>query len=129
MIIKPKPKQSLEEIKEELKEKVNNLRSLQLCKPIYFNNIYFDTDAQSLRNISYWHLQILSGVILPENFTWRDTNNIDHLVDETFIINLSKAITEKGTLIYQKSWQHKANIDAISNYIELKNYDINIGWD
>lgn len=128
MNISPKPKQTLIDFKEIRKKEINNYRDSLLKKPILFNNTYFDTDSRSLMNLSYWHLQLNSGKELPEGFVWRDFYNIDIPANSEFIKDLSLAITEKGTNIYKTSWIHKANIDNLSSFEEVKNYNIEENW-
>jgi len=128
MIINAIPRLTLAAAKNSAKSEVNKKRDAIINSGIYLNDVLFDTDPESLRNISYWHLQIISGAVLPEGFMWRDANNIDHPADEDFIKELSLAVTSRGTLIYQASWLHKANIDALNTFDEVKSYDISIGW-
>lgn len=128
MNITPSPKITLEEYKNLKKADVNKIRNLKLSLPILFNNNLFDVDAKSLKNLSYWHLQINSGIELPPDFSWRDYNNIDHIIDENFITDLSYAITMKGTAIYKASWLHKANIENLTTFAEVDAYDVEANW-
>ena len=129
MIIQAKPKLPLNDCKVDKKKAVDNKRTELTNAGIMFQGSLFDTDPSSLRNISYWHLQVNSGTIVPENFVWRDANNIDHPADNDFIKNLSLSITQRGTQLYQTAWAHKANIDAMNNVKDVLAYDITTGWE
>ncbi len=128
MIYTPRPKPLLINLKNSKKESVNKIRKNMMDAGITFRGSSYDTDSESLRNIAYWHLQVISGINLPAGFAWRDKNNIDHPADEDFIKELSLAATALGTQIYQASWLHKANIDALGTLSEVESYDISVGW-
>jgi hypothetical protein len=128
MIITAKPKLTLADCKIQRKLEVDRKRIEIMDAGIMYQGSLFDTDLASLRNISYWHLQINSGFVLPPDFIWRDNSNIDHPADNAFVLGLSLAITARGTFLYQVAWGHKAFIDAASTVLEILAYDINSGW-
>ena len=109
------PKLTLAAAKISAKTKINVHRDGLAQGGIIFNGSPFQTDATALSNLSYWHIQILSGAVLPENFVWRDANNLDHPADSNFIKDLSLAITERNTQLYSASWVNKDNIEALTS--------------
>jgi Domain of unknown function (DUF4376) len=116
------PKLPLTTVKINAKVAIDKHRDDLISAGFLFNGALFDTDPKALRNISYWHLQVNSGVVLPEGFAWRDANNIEHPADGEFIKALSLAITARGTQLYQASWQNKAAIDALTTVQDVVNY-------
>ena len=96
--------------------------------PIDHAGARFDADETAQRNISAWQTQMGAGAVLPAGFMWRDYDNIDHPADAAFINGLGAAITLRGTLLYQASWQHKAALDALSSVEAILIYDLTAGW-
>lgn len=117
----------VEQYKENLKSKIDDIRKQKSTEPIEFYNSVFDANEVSIQNLNAWQLQLMAGVSLPDGFVWRDHYNNDHLVDATFINGLAAAITLRGTSLYTIAWAKKAEVDQLS-FDDLLTYDPEINW-
>jgi hypothetical protein len=61
-------------------------------------------------------------------FTWRDYYNQDHQADADWIRGLNVAITTRTSLVYQTSWQKKAEVESLTTAEAVKAYDVTLGW-
>lgn len=115
---------TLQETIDQKLQEINFQRSSILAAPILFQGNYYDTDSVSLNNLNLWASNIANGSTLPDNFTWRDANNIEHPADSTFIISLNLAITTRISQIYKRSWQIKSDIEILTTIEEVNSYVI-----
>ena len=123
---------SSEELLQLEKSKKNKLideqRETQNNLPILYSGILFDADEVAKRNINGWLNNINSGQTVPENFTWRDYNDVNQPANAEFIIGLSAAITVRTTEIFQKSWDKKAEVNILTTVHDINDYDVTTGW-
>jgi hypothetical protein len=89
------------------------------------SNILYDGSlyAPDVGNLIVWKDQTL-----PPDFVWRDSNNINHSVDSTFINGLLLAIATRTNDLYRLYWTHKEAIRQLSTVEEINNYDATTGW-
>ena len=117
----------VEQYKENLKSKIDDIRKQKSTEPIEYYNSVFDANEVSIQNLNAWQVQLMAGVNLPDGFVWRDHFNNDHLVDAAFINGLAAAITLRGTSLYAVAWAKKAEVDQLS-IDDLLTYDPEINW-
>jgi hypothetical protein len=116
------------ELKAIKKDEVNSIRTQKLNSGyLDTNGIRWDSDSTAIVNLSGVCTLIALGVV-TENQTWRDQNNIDHIMTPTDLVTLAGGLAYHVKLCYITSWTHKANIDAFDNITDLSNYDITTGW-
>lgn len=127
-IVSSSDTRSLEDVKELKKREVNTYRDIVLNGGVMFNGSKFDTDDRGKQNLTGIVSAIASGITLPEGFTWRDANNIDHPMDEGDLLSFSAAMIEFTNTGYAVSWFHKNSIDALQTNDEVDNYDFTTGW-
>jgi hypothetical protein len=115
-------------LKETIKTKINLERERRNELPIQYQNITWDADPQSQRNVSAWMATLAAGSTLPQGFVWRAADNVNHQADADFVNGLGTAMTLRGTQLYQASWAKKSELDALAT-VELVNaYDVTTGW-
>jgi Domain of unknown function (DUF4376) len=115
-------------LKETIKTKINLERERRNELPIQYQNITWDADPQSQRNVSAWMATLAAGSTLPQGFVWRAADNVNHAADADFVNGLGTAMTLRGTQLYQASWAKKSELDALAT-VELVNaYDVTKGW-
>ena len=115
-------------LKTAVKEKINLERERRNQLPIEYENIEWDADPQSQRNVSAWMATLAAGESLPEGFQWRAADNTNHQADAAFVNGLGTAMTLRGTLLYQTSWAKKAQVDAMTTVELVNQYDVTTGW-
>jgi hypothetical protein len=115
-------------LKTTIKEKINQERERRNELPIEYENIMWDADPQSQRNVSAWMATLAAGGSLPEGFQWRAVDNVNHQADAAFINGLGTAMTLRGTQLYQTSWVKKAELDALTTVQQVNSYDVTTGW-
>lgn len=118
---------NVEPLKYILRSKINDERYKRSIAPINYMGAFFDADEKAQSNIIGWQTQILAGYVLPDNFVWRDTANIDHAADSDFVNGLAVAIALRNTALYQAAWAKKAVIDTLS-IDDLLSYVVEAGW-
>jgi len=119
---------SLDQLKNWNKDLVNAARADKICAGYTDqNNITWGNRDTDIINLSGVCTLIALGVVTG-NQTWRDQNNIDHVMTPTDLVTLAGGLAYYAKLCYVTSWTHKANIDAFDNINDLLNYDINTGW-
>lgn len=69
----------------------------------------------------------------PDDMVWKDEDNIVHQwVDlQAYYDWLSGyviALEDRGTKLYRAMWQHKENINALTNIEDILAYDVTQGW-
>jgi hypothetical protein len=104
---------TVEELRQTKYEEINKERINRNLLPIDYDNKKFDADEQSQSNLRGWINVISSGGSLPANFTWRDYNNVDHIVDANWMIGLHTSIISRTTILYEHSWSLKQELAAI----------------
>ena len=107
---------------------VNNHRDAVMRGGWTYDGIRYDSDPQARQNMSGTMTLISTGYILPPAFTWRDANNMDHPFDNETFTSFFRASCIWMETLYQTSWAHKAQIDALTSAEAVQNYDITVGW-
>lgn len=115
-------------LKEPIKQKINLERERRNELPIQYQNIVWDADPQSQRNVSAWMATLAAGGTLPQGFVWRAADNVNHAADAAFVNGLGTAMTLRGTQLYQASWIKKAELDALTTVEAVNAYDVTTGW-
>ncbi len=87
-------------------------------------------DYESTRNlIGVNILSMLNGGNLPPGVTWRDYYNNNYPnVTPAFMGGMAAAMLTFGTIAYQASWYHKANIRALTSTAAVLAYNFSAGW-
>lgn len=95
----------------------------------------FDADKVSRERISGMIARLHRGDGLPAGWMgWRDANNQQHWAEDdaaTVLANLSalsRAIEDREQALLIASWQHKANIAALTDIDAILAYDVTAGW-
>ncbi len=115
-------------LKETVKQKINQERERRNQLAIEYQNIQWDADPQSQRNVSAWMATLAAGESLPEGFQWRAVDNTNHAADAAFVNGLGTTMTLRGTQLYQTSWAKKAQVDALTTVQLVNSYDVTQGW-
>lgn len=95
----------------------------------------FDADRVSRERISGTIARLQRGDGLPAGWIgWRDANNQQQWANDdatTVLANLtvlSRAIEDREQALLVASWQHKANIAALTDIDAILSYDVTAGW-
>jgi hypothetical protein len=93
-----------------------------------YNGTKYDSDTQSIANLTGTQTLINAGVTLPSNFTWRDANNVNHPYTNATFTDLFACSAMWLEAVYLTSWTHKANIAALTHYADVMSYNYATGW-
>ena len=104
---------TVSELKLVKSEDINKQRETRNLQPIEYVNTKFDANETSQSNLRGWINVLNAGGTLPENFIWRDFYDVDHPADAAWLIGLHTAIINRTTLLYQRSWELKQQLEAI----------------
>lgn len=110
------------------KSQVSAVREQKNSAPIQYAGTLFDADELGQRNIQACVSMLNAGGTLPADFVWRDFYNVNHAANAAFVIGLCAAIVDRGTHLYQVSWQKKAQIDLLTTEQAIIAYDEQAGW-
>ena len=112
----------LEAAKDKKRKEVNDMRSLLLSAPVEYQGSQYDADSTAIQNIS--SVLLLGG---DESVIWRDYNNQDHTMTMADLQGLANAIKDRNSLLYARSWEIKADIDALIDIDTVNAYVITFG--
>lgn len=118
----------LDTLKEVMKSSVNDHRDAWMDGGWHYNGIHYDSDAQARQNMTGTMTLINTGYVLPENFTWRSADNEDISFDNTTFTQFYQSSCAWMEMIYQTSWYHKAQIDALTGVEDVISYQYKVGW-
>lgn len=121
--------------KASLKSQVNDLRNNKVAIPIAYDGDVFDVDSDSMETMSYLYRRLSLGYPLPTGWTgWRTHTNNMVLVTSTpsevmaKLDGLFNEVDGRRQLLYLASWDHKDQIDSITDASQLLAYDITANW-
>lgn len=115
------------EARRQKRETINDFRNQKIYGGFEHNNITWGTSPTDIQNLNAVCTLIAVGAITSD-VTWRDANNINHLLTPTDIVTLAATLGTFVGTCYQVSWTHKANIDALTTMNEIITYDFSQGW-
>lgn len=107
---------------------VNELRDSKIEAGFVFDGHVYDTTLESRLNLTAALSGINSGLILPENFTWRTQDNQNVSMDNDGLKNFAHAMLAWAETVYGVSWYHKGVIASLTTASDVLNYDITGGW-
>lgn len=113
----------LDEAKFQMKRFVNEYRESLLQNGCMYDGILWDCNERAKTNIMGANVLGMLAGSLPEGFEWRDFNNENHVVTLAYMAGLAAAIGAFYTTAYAASWEHKANIDALTDVDEVLAYE------
>lgn len=108
--------------KSDKKQTVNDLRADLSKSPILYQGSRYDADQQAIQNIS--SVLLLGG---DSTITWRDYDNINHVMSIADLQGLANAIKDRNSVLYTRSWEIKEDIDALATIQEVDDYVIDFG--
>jgi hypothetical protein len=95
---------------------------------IEYQSSLFDADPISISNITGTIAYIAIGAPLPPGFTWRDHNNTNHPFTAAGFGSFYATCVGWINLVYNVSWQHKANVADLTTVTDVLAYDFTYGW-
>lgn len=111
----------LEDIKADLKNRVDSKRSEMLNGGFTYNGYTYATDSTSVMNIIGAQVAILSDVdVITPDFVWRTADDQNISMDATSFKAFTLALFAFTNTQYQTSWQIKTAIDSASTYEEIR---------
>lgn len=122
------PVDSLNMLKNAKKVAIDMERDRQRYSGVVYNGISYDSDVVSSNNLVGWVSAINAGITLPEDFTWRSADNQNIPFTENDVLSLASAMILKTTACYQRAWALKAELDALIDYQDIKDFDSTTGW-
>lgn len=93
-----------------------------------YNDDLYDSDTQSIANITGTQGFINAGGTLPSDFVWRDANNNYQPFDNTTFTEFYMASVAWVEAIWQNDWTQKAAIVALTDYNSVMAYDYTVDW-
>lgn len=107
---------------------INNYRNLILSSGYTDSNgITWSTAAVDIQNLA-GVVSLISVGIVTGNQTWRDDNNVNHTMTPAQLVALAAEIGGFTAAVYQVSWTHKSNIEALTSASAVLAYDYTTGW-
>ena len=105
------------------KSEIGDYRELILASGFFWDEHVYETNDVSRANIIGTVAFILSGVPLPEGFTWRtgDDCNVPH-TGPSFLGMFFNAIARLN-MIYGVSWNLKQQVDLMSDFDMVMNFE------
>lgn len=122
------PASALKDLKATKKANIEVERNKRRDEGVNYRGVRFDSDAVSAGNLTGWTTAIAVGIPVPEGFTWRSKDNQDVPFTSEDIVGLSSVMIGKTTACYQRSWSLKAELDELTDYQQVKDFDITTGW-
>ena len=121
---------SLNSLKREIKDLINIERDARLYAFFPYAGARFDCNNESRSNIiGTVVMGILNGQQLPPGMVWRDYDNVNHPMDFLYMVNMGLTMFMYSQQVYASSWQHKYNVDQLTNATQVVNYDyLNNTW-
>jgi len=86
---------------------------------VAFKNTRFQADERSRTNLNEMLAAVAGGWNLPENYTWRDSENADVAITLDELKQLAALMAAQHDAAYRASWQSRAAIDTIDAGAEL----------
>lgn len=124
-----------ETLRQEKKGQVNDRRFFYDRQPITVNNITFDADAEARENINGTIARIQRGDGLPEGWMgWRAKDNQlywgEYSAEEVLneLLDVTRAIEDRKQAILIFAWNHKYNLESMTDLQEILDYDIDEEW-
>ena len=111
----------IEEIKFDLKNRVDSKRDEKYYSQFVFENVSYFTDRDSRMNIIGAQAAILSDPsVVGEDFIWRSADDQNIPMTEDKFKEFALELFRHSNSIYQTAWMIKAAIDAASTYEEVR---------
>ncbi|CAI8743198.1 conserved protein of unknown function [Methylococcus capsulatus] len=104
-----------EDFKRLMRARVNAEREARLRAGFEFQGHTYDTDPQSVANMTAVLAALGAGLPLPEGFAWRDRANIDVPMDEATFKAFTGSLLVHVNSIYVESWRKKDEIKTSGN--------------
>jgi hypothetical protein len=108
-----------------LHDKVNERRAEKLDAGVNYGGHAYDTDAQSIQNITAVVAALGGGIPLPTGFVWRTADNISVEHTSGSLMWLAAAMLEYSNAVYSHSFSLK---DQISEAENPSTIPLNEGW-
>jgi hypothetical protein len=108
-----------------LHTRVNEIRETKLRGGCTYNGNTYDTDTQSIQNITAVVAALSSGIPLPSDFVWRTSDNISVEHTAGSIVWLAGTMLEYSNAVYSASFAIK---DAITSAENPSTIPLNEGW-
>jgi hypothetical protein len=109
-------------------DNINDYRTNWINGGIEYQTSLYDADPAAVANFTGTIAYIAIGAPLPPGFTWRDHNNTNHPFTAAGFGSLYACCVGWINMVYNVSWQHKANIDVLTDATDISNYDFTYGW-
>lgn len=111
------------------KNLINDLRDQYLYDRFIYDGKRWDCDDVSRGNINgVLTTGLLNSGALQPGMVWRDYDNNNWSVDFAYMANMSAALATFTNSVYQNSWTHKANVDALTTIQDVITYDYSTNW-
>ena len=114
--------------REDRRAEIDAARDLARYSGVTYNGVCFDSDQVAAGNLTGWAAAVAAGIPVPEGFTWRSADNRDIPFTAEDILGLAAAMATKTTACYQRAWSLKAELDELTDYQQVKDFDITTGW-
>lgn len=115
---------SVLQAKNQLTDLINSYRIEVIGNHCTFQGHQWDTDPTSIANINgIVTIGLLNSAQLPPGQQWRDYNNNMVDVNFTFMAGMAVAVAVFVQTVYAASWQHKANVAALTDTTSILAYD------
>lgn len=107
----------------------------ELSTRLYLPYNGFDADPVSRERISGMIARLQRGDGLPDGWIgWRDASNQMHWVNDdastvlSNLVELARGIENREQALLVASWNHKTNINALTDIDSVISYDTTAGW-
>lgn len=89
---------------------------------------HYDSDPIARQNMAGTMTLVHTGYVLPSNFVWRASNNVNVHFDNAGFTVFYQASCVWMEMNYQVSWFHKAQIAQLTTIADVAKYNFTVGW-
>ena len=100
-------------------KEINNQRTIKLAEPVLFKNSYFDTNQNTIINLTAAISAFNSGLLFPDEYYWRTVDNQNVLLSLEELTTLLQLITSKVNNVYSQSWNLKQQVEEATTLDEV----------
>jgi hypothetical protein len=98
---------------------INAARDQAMLAGVTWNGHVWDSDQLSIDNVTSAVAGFSAGIPLPQGFVWRTKDNINVPVLLQDLVGIGAALMQFRYIVYQKSWDLKAEINAATTADEV----------
>ena len=109
----------ISDVQASISNAINDYREIVSCQGIWLMGHFWDSSETARSNLNGATTIVLAGIPLPAGFVWRDNANINVPFNTQQLVMLGAMIVNFVNLVYNFSWELKAQVDAMTTLEDL----------